>query len=238
MTDLFLNKHISNQFNDELDALVNHVLAMGGLVEQQLKDALQAVENRDLDLAQKVLESDYRINAMEVSIDEECTQIIAMRQPAASDLRLILAIAKTVADLERIGDEVERLARVALESFNSGQHDFMSSLEVMGHQCISMLHGTLDAFARMDVDAAFRIHKDDLKVDRQYDGLTRQLMTYMMEDPRAIPKVMNVLWSARGLERIGDRCQNICEYIIYFVKGRDVRHVSRDIIAKDVLGRE
>ncbi|WP_416305488.1 phosphate signaling complex protein PhoU [Neptunicella sp. SCSIO 80796] len=236
MENMNLNKHISGQFNEELENLRNHVMKMGGMVEQQLTNALNAVENTDEDLAQEVLTSDFKINLLEVSIDEECTKIIAKRQPAASDLRLILAIAKAVTDLERIGDEAGRIAKVALKSFSGAQQEFLISLDNMGRQVLKMLHDTLDAFARMDVDAAFDIHKEDQKVDREYEALTRQLMTYMMEDPRSIPKIMDVLWSARSLERIGDRCQNICEYVIYFVKGKDVRHITREQIQKDILG--
>ena len=234
MDNLNLNKHISAQFNEELENVRHHVLRMGGLVEQQLSDALSAIETSDSELAEKVIQNDVEVNALEVAIDEECTQIIAKRQPAASDLRLILAIFKTIADLERIGDEAERIARVATESFSNSQQDFLVNLESMGRRVQTMLHDTLDAFARMDVEAAFEVHHQDKKIDHKYEGLTRQLMTYMMEDPRAIPKVMDVLWSARSLERIGDRCQNICEYIIYFVKGKDVRHTSREAIAENL----
>jgi len=234
MDNLNLNKHISAQFNQELENVRHHVLRMGGLVEQQLSDALSAIEMSDSDLAEKVIRNDVEVNALEVAIDEECTQIIAKRQPAASDLRLILAIFKTIADLERIGDEAERIAKVATESFSNSHQDFLVNLESMGRRVQTMLHDTLDAFARMDVEAAFEVHHQDKKIDNKYEALTRQLMTYMMEDPRAIPKVMDVLWSARSLERIGDRCQNICEYIIYFVKGKDVRHTSRESIAENI----
>ncbi|MDN4503797.1 phosphate signaling complex protein PhoU [Alteromonadaceae bacterium BrNp21-10] len=238
MENFNLNKHISGQFNDELENLRNHVLKMGGLVEQQLADALTAVENTDRELAHQVLTNDYKVNLLEVSIDEECAKIIAKRQPAASDLRLILAITKTVSDLERIGDEAGRIAKVALASFSSAQQDFLTSLNSMGQRVLKMLHNTLDAFVRMDVEAAFKVHKYDQKIDREYEAMTRQLMTYMMEDPRSIPKVMDVLWSSRSLERIGDRCQNICEYVIYFVKGKDVRHITREQIQRDIMDKK
>lgn len=230
-----IHKHISGNFNQELENVRNHVLSMGGLVEQQLNSALDAVLNNDADLARKVQEGDFKVNAMEVSIDEECTRIIAKRQPAASDLRLVVAIAKTIADLERIGDEARRIAKVALDSFNNEQQDLLANIDNMGRQVSKMLHDVLDAFARMDVNAAFAVHKEDAKVDREYEALTRQIMTYMMEDPRSIPKVMNLVWSVRSLERIGDRCQNIAEYVIYFVKGKDIRHVSQDDIERDLL---
>ena len=161
-----INKHISGRFNQELGNVRNHVLSMGGLVEQQLNSALDAVSRNDAELAQKVRQNDYKVNAMEVSIDEECTRIIARRQPAASDLRLVIAIAKTIADLERIGDEAERIAKVALDSFTKDQQDLLVNIENMGRQVLKMLHDVLDAFARMDVQRAFQVHKEDAKVDR------------------------------------------------------------------------
>ncbi|MEM0514949.1 phosphate signaling complex protein PhoU [Pseudoalteromonas sp. YIC-827] len=229
-----INKHISGKFNEELENVRNQVLSMGGLVEQQLNSALDAVAKGDSELAKKVKENDYRVNAMEVNIDEECTRIIAKRQPAASDLRLVVAIAKTIADLERIGDEAERIAKVALDSFTKDQQGLLANIENMGRLVSKMLHDVLDAFARMDAQKAFEVHKADERVDREYEALTRQIMTYMMEDPRSIPRVMELIWSVRSLERIGDRCQNISEYVIYFVKGKDIRHVSQDMIAKTI----
>ena len=163
-----LNKHISGRFNEELENVRNHVLSMGGLVEEQLNLALDAINDNDAEKARKVSENDYKVNAMEVNIDEECTRIIAKRQPAASDLRLVVAIAKTIADLERIGDEAERIARVALDSFTKDQQDLLVNLENMGRQVSKMLHDVLDAFARMDAQSAFEVHKEDAKVDREY----------------------------------------------------------------------
>ncbi|ALS31701.1 MULTISPECIES: phosphate signaling complex protein PhoU [Pseudoalteromonas] len=229
-----INKHISGRFNQELENVRNLVLSMGGLVEQQLNSALDAVSQNDAMLAQKVRENDYKVNAMEVSIDEECTRIIARRQPAASDLRLVVAIAKTIADLERIGDEAKRIAKVALDSFTKDQQALLVNIENMGRQVSKMLHDVLDAFARMDVQRAFEVHKEDAKVDREYEAIIRQIMTYMMEDPRSIPKIMDLVWSVRSLERIGDRCQNIAEYIIYFVNGKDIRHTSQEDIEKSL----
>jgi phosphate transport system protein len=165
---------------------------------------------------------------MEVNIDDECTRIIAKRQPAAGDLRLIMAVIKTITDLERIGDEVKKIAQVALTSVSKEQTDLLHNLDNLGRRVLEFLQVTLDAFTRMDVDSAIKYHKSDEKVNREYEALMRQLMTYMMEEPRTIPKIMDVIWSARALERIGDRCQNICEYIIYFVKGKNVRHISAE----------
>lgn len=235
METLDTGRHISGQFNQELDAVRNHVMNMGGLVEQQLKNSLLAVSENNQTLARKVLSSDYKINSMELAIDEECTRIIAKRQPAASDLRLVMAIIKTIGDLERIADEAEKISKVALEQFSSKQQDLLLSLDNLGRLVLSTLHDTLDAFTRMDFDAALKVHQSDNRIDREYEALMRQLMTYMMEDPRSIPSIMSVIWSARALERIGDRCQNICEYVIYFVKGKVIRHISEEDVAKSFL---
>jgi|TARA_B110000211_G_scaffold3053_1_gene3634 phosphate transport system protein len=226
--NLNIGRHISGQFNEDLERIINHVMHMGGLVEKQLTDALTSVCDADETLAKKVLHNDYLINNAEVSIDDECTRIIAKRQPAAGDLRLVMAIVKTITDLERIGDEAGKIANVTLESLSGEHKDLLSNLDNLGRHVLTFLQATLDAFTRMDFDAAVRVHKSDDKIDREYEALMRQLMTYMMEDPRSIPQVMSVIWSARALERIGDRCQNICEYIIYFVKGKVVRHTTSE----------
>ena len=220
-----VNKHISGQFNTELESIRSSVLAMGGMVEQQLSNALEAIHSQDVELARNIVETDLKVNAMEIAIDEECTRIIAKRQPAASDLRLILMISKTVTDLERMGDVADKLARMVLKKAGRTQPPLVS-LDSMGRLAIKMLHEALDAFARMDVEAAVRLYHEDDKIDRQYESVIRELMTYMMEDPRTIPQVMDVLWCARSIERIGDRCQHISDYIIYCVKGKDVRHTK------------
>ncbi len=225
-----LGRHISGQFNVELESIRTHVLTMGGLVEQQLSYALQALNKQDVDLARKVVRDDHKVNAMEVSIDEACTRIIAKRQPAAKDLRLIMAIIKTITDLERIGDVATKLAYVAIESPSSKEAQFQVSLEPLCRNAIAMLHQVLDAFARMDIEAAAEVYKLDDKLDKEYESVIRQLMTYMMEDPKNIPHILQVMWSARAIERVGDRCQNICEYIVYFVKGKDVRHLGEQSI--------
>ncbi|WP_394229454.1 phosphate signaling complex protein PhoU [Shewanella colwelliana] len=232
MENMNLNKHISGQFNAELDDIRNRVLAMGGLVERQLEQSLDALGKLDADLAQKVIDGDHTVNGMEVVIDEECTRIIAKRQPAASDLRLIIAISKTIADLERIGDACVKIANAALDKRLKNQQPLLVSIENMGRHATRTLHATLDALARMDAEVAMELHKEDAKLDSEYEGIIRQLMTYMMEDPRSIPEVLDVLWAARAVERVGDRCQNICEYIIYYVKGKDVRHTSYEEMKK------
>ncbi len=230
-------RHISGQFNVELEAIRTHVLTMGGLVEQQLSFAMQALHKDDIDLARKVVKDDHKVNALEVSIDEACTRIIAKRQPTAKDLRLIMAIIKTITDLERIGDVATKIAEVTIENPSTKERHFHVSLEPLCRQAIDMLHQVLDAFARMDVESAAMVYKLDDKIDAEYEAVIRQLMTYMMEDPKNIPTILQVMWSARAIERVGDRCQNICEYIIYFVKGKDVRHLGEQSI-DDFLKRE
>jgi len=232
MDNFNVGRHISGQFNEDLERVINQVMQMGGLVSKQLDNSLSAVSQGDEDLAKEVLSLDYQINSLEVSIDDECTRIIAKRQPAAGDLRLIMAIVKTIADLERIGDEAEKIANVALESLSNQHSELLLNLDNLGRHVLDLLKKTLDAFTRMDFEAGLELHSADSKIDREYEALMRQLMTYMMEDPRSIPQVMSVIWSARALERIGDRCQNICEYIIYFVKGKVVRHTSLEDMQK------
>lgn len=227
MDNLNLGRHISGQFNAELESIRNQVMVMGGLVEEQLQSAIEVLSSQDLELANKIIDTDKSVNSMEVAIDESCTRIIAKRQPAASDLRLVMAIIKTITDLERIGDVAERIARTVIENRNKKSPPLVS-IENLGRHAIKMLHDVLDAFARMDVESAIKVYQEDAKVDREYESIIRELMTYMMEDPRSIPQVLNVLWCARALERVGDRCQNISEYIIYFVKGKDVRHINHD----------
>ncbi len=226
MDNLNLNKHISGQFNAELEHIRTQVMIMGGMVEQQLTDAITAMHNLDGELAQRVIDGDQKVNMMEVEIDEACVRIIAKRQPTASDLRLVMAIIKTISELERIGDVAEKISRTALEKFGQQHMPLLVSLESLGRHTVEMLHDVLDAFARMDLTEAIQIYREDKKVDKEYEGIVRQLMTYMMEDPRTIPSVLTALFCARAIERIGDRCQNICEIIFYFVKGQDFRHVG------------
>lgn len=231
-------RHILTQFDAELQDVRNAVLSMGGEVEKQLSDAIRAIGDNDHELADRVLHNDTRINAFEMDIDNACTQLIAKRQPTARDLRQIIATLKTIADLERIGDEVKKLARVAKETFSSEQQHLLSSLENLGTLVLTMLRKVLNAFARMDAEDALEVHRADNDIDRQYEAMLRQLMTYMMEDPRSIPKIMDVVFSARSLERIGDRCQNLAEYIIFNVHGKDVRHTSADSMEESMgLGK-
>ena len=233
-----IHTHISRQFNAELEDIRTRVLQMGGLVERQIGQAITALVNADTGLAESVVTEDYKVNQMEVTIDEECSQIIARRQPAASDLRLVVAVIKTITDLERIGDEAEKIARMAvrLATEERPKNNYME-IQALGNHVRQMVHDALDAFARLDVEAAIRVAREDEQVDREYDGIMRQMITYMMEDPRSISRTLNVVWAARALERIGDHACNICEYIIYLVKGKDVRHTSLDQIEKELLGK-
>ena len=235
MDNLNLGQHISRQFNEELEDIRNKVLQMGGIVEEQLGRAVKALIEGDTKLAKQVVTDDYRVNALEVEIDEECTRIVARRQPAASDLRLVMAVIKTITDLERIGDEAKRVARMVEEELNGAMaEDVRHELEHMGNLVREMLRMILDAFARLDVESAVRVVKADNRVDVKYVSITRQLMTYMAQDPKSIPRVLNILWAARAMERMGDRCGNIAEYIFYLVHGRDIRHTELDDAVVDL----
>lgn len=229
--------HISQQFDKELNDLRSNVLIMGGLVEDHLVKVLEALGKSDSELAEYVATNDYKVNSMEVAIDEECTDILLRRQPAAGDLRLVLAISKTITDLERIGDEVEKVGRMALSLTTSETPKaYYIGIIAMGNHVKRMLHDVLDAFARMDSAAAFQVAKQDPEVDEQNDAIMRQLITYMMEDPRSITQVLHAVMAVRAFERIGDHTNNIGENIIYFVEGKDVRHTSLEDIEQE-LGR-
>jgi len=229
--------HISHQFNAELEDIRSRVLQMGGLVEQQISQAITALVSGDVAMAEAVATEDYKVNKMEVTIDEECSQIIARRQPAASDLRLVVAVIKTITDLERIGDEAEKIARMGqrLAGEERPKNNYIE-IQALGNHVRQMVHDALDAWARLDIEAALRVAREDKQVDSEYVGIMRQMITYMMEDPRTISRTLDVIWTARALERIGDHARNICEYIIYLVKGKDVRHTSIEQIEKEILG--
>lgn len=237
MDNMNIGQHISQQYNAELEDIRNRVMAMGGLVEQQLTGAIDALVSGDTKEGEEIISNDYKVNAMEVSIDEECSRILARRQPAASDLRLIVAVIKTITDLERIGDQAERVSRMAVSLADSdiNKKQFVE-LQHLGNHVRQMLHDALDAFARMDVEAALTVAREDIKVDKEYESLMRQLITFMMEDPRTITRVLDVMWAARALERIGDHAGNICEYVIYLVMGKDVRHTSLEQMEEEVRG--
>ena len=219
--------HISQRFNKDIEDLRNAVLSMGGLVETQLSRAIAAIVSGDSELGLKVANDDYKVNNLEVEIDEECSRILATRAPAAGDLRLIVAIIKTITDLERIGDEAEKIGFLASKLAGMDRPaDSYRELKNLGSHVSHMVRDAMNAFARLDVAEALEVVKEDELVDEEYETITRQCITFMMEDPRSIKRVMNVTWAARSLERIGDHAKNICEYVIYMVEGKDVRHTD------------
>ena len=225
MDNLKFDQHISRQFNEDLEDIKTSMLEMGGLVVAQVTDAVMAIEEGDTGLAQKVIDQEARIDSMELDIDETCTLLIARRQPTASDLRMVMAITKSIRDLERIGDEAQKIAKMAMKLVEDDvRQKGMMEVRHIGNSVQKMLNDTLDAFARFDSQAAVAIKQDDEKVDMDYKSALRELITYMMEDPRNISHSMNVLWALRSLERIGDHAKNICEHLVYLVEGRDIRH--------------
>ncbi|GAC1035521.1 phosphate signaling complex protein PhoU [Pseudomonas oryzihabitans] len=228
-------QHISQQYNVELEEVRSHLLAMGGLVEKQVSDAVRAVIDADAGLARQVRTIDDQIDIMERGIDEECLRILARRQPAASDLRLIISISKSVIDLERIGDEASKIARRAIELTEDGEAP-RGYVEVrhIGEQVRKMVHQALDAFARFDAELALSVAQYDKLIDREYKSALRELATYMMEDPRSISRVLSIIWVLRSLERVGDHARNIAELVIYLVQGTDVRHMGLKRMAEEV----
>jgi len=222
-----ITDHISKRFNKDLEDLRSSVLTMGGLVETQLSKAIAAIVSGDSALGLKVANDDYKVNNLEVNIDEECSRILATRAPAAGDLRLIVAIIKTITDLERIGDEAEKIGFLASKlAVMDRPADSYRELKNLGNHVLQMLRDAMNAFARLDVAASLDVVREDEEVDAEYEAIARQGITFMMEDPHNIKRVMNVTWVARALERIGDHSKNICEYVIYMVEGRDVRHTD------------
>ena len=226
-----ITDHTSSSFNADIEHVRSSVLEMGGLIESQLDKAITALRDSNIALAEEVVAIDAKVNRYDVTIDEGCTRIFALRAPAAGDLRLVQTVLRTTTDLERIGDEIKRVAKMAIKnSKGAADASLYNRVEHLGNSVKATLNRALDAFARMDVNAAIEVAGEDKRIDQEYESMMRQLMTYMMEDPRSIPRILDIMWAARSLERIGDRCQNICEYIIYFVKGKDVRHTSLDSI--------
>ncbi len=222
------SEHIFKQYDAELESVRAKVLEMGGLVEQQIVDAMKALVESNPTLAQAVVKKDHQVNALEVQIDEDCSTIIARRQPAAGDLRMILMMIKTITDLERIGDEASKIARfaISIHEANRAWSTKFSDVKAMSLVTQTMLRMALDAFARSDETKVQEIAKMDEKVDEQYQGAIRQMITFMLEDPRTISMTLEVLFVAKAIERIGDHAKNISEYIVYMVKGKDVRHLA------------
>jgi len=220
-----LGQHISQRYNEELEEIRSNVLRMGGLVEKQTNNAIKALLNRDANLARKVIESDNAINQLEIEIDEECTRVIAKRQPTASDLRLVIAVVKVITDLERIGDEAEKIGRYSKKLAKKKTiNDIHSELSHLSEIVTQVLQDSLNAFARLNANDAIQILSTEKAVNKEFDSISRLLITHMMEDPRNIKSVLRVTWCARSLERIAEHSQNIAEYVIYLVKGKDIRH--------------
>jgi phosphate transport system protein len=225
MPKMSFENHIMKQFDEELEEIRTQLMEMGGKVEQQLKNAIKAVTKADSSLAEEVIRDERLVDEMEVDIDEACILIIARRQPAASDLRFVMMVTKAVNDLERIGDEAKKIANHAIilseqDSLSQGYNE----VRHLGSSVSAMLANALDAFARFDVKAAMNTLEEDAQIDLDYKTALRELVTYMMEDPRSISRAINILWVVRSLERIGDHAKNLCEQIVYVVKGKDIRH--------------
>ena len=233
-----LAHHIMSRYNEELEHVRTSVLEMGGLVEAQLRQALRALTEGDIRGGEQVARDDYKVNAMEVAIDENCSRILATRSPAASDLRLIVAVIKTITDLERIGDEAEKIAYIGSRLATMERPtDRYREIKHLGRIAGDLVHESLDCFARLDAHTALAVARKDKLVDEEYEALQRQCITFMMEDPRTIRRALDMLWVARALERVGDHAKNICEYVIYMVHGKDIRHSSLDDVEKHLIER-
>jgi phosphate transport system protein len=234
MDNTKIGHHISERFNNELEDIRNKVLIMGGLVERQIELAIEAYTTGNIELAELVIKQDNDVDALESAIDHECTQILALRQPTAFDLRLLITVIKIIHEIERVGDKAEKIAELAIKLNVSDSRISPYELEHMAVLVKGMLHDSLDAFARMTVDSVPSITALDINVDREYDSILRQLITKMMEDPRNITRTLDVLWTVRALERIGDHACYICEHLVFMIKGEDVRHLSQEELEKRV----
>jgi phosphate transport system protein len=231
-----LSHHISSRYNTDLERLRSSVLEMGGVVERQLTSAIGGITEPDARVMVRVAQEELRVNQLERSIDEDCSRILATRGPTASDLRLIITILKTITDLERIGDEGEKVAAIAARlAMRERPNNRYRELRNLGELVTGMVHDTLDAFARVDTKLALEVLRRDRTVDEEYEAIHRQNITFMMEDPRSIRRALDVMWVVRSLERIGDHAKNICEYLIYLVLGKDVRHTKIEEIEKELL---
>jgi phosphate transport system protein len=230
-----LTHHISSRYNEDLERLRSSVLEMGGLVERQLIQAIGGLTEPDARVIVRVAQEELHINQLERSIDEDCSRILATRSPTASDLRLIITILKTITDLERIGDEGEKIAAIGARlAVRERPNSRYRELRNLGELVIEMVHDTLDAFARLDTKLALQVVRRDRTVDEEYEAIHRQSITFMMEDPRSIRRALDVMWVVRSLERIGDHAKNVCEYLIYLVHGKDVRHTRLEEIEKEL----
>ncbi|ERS86533.1 phosphate signaling complex protein PhoU [Halomonas sp. PBN3] len=233
------SQHISRQFNQELEELKTHLMAMGGLVEKQVQDAVAALLEGDSALGRQVVDNDRAVNDMQIKIDEECTQVLARRQPTASDLRLVLAVIRAASDLERIGDEASKIARNACELIDcdNGSRGFVE-VRMISEHVRRMVRDALTSFARFDTELALKLVHEDEEVDNEYQSAMRSLMTFMMEDARSISPVLSLMWILRALERIGDHANNLAEYVVYLVKGMDIRHTDPDDLDAEAIARK
>ena len=225
-------KHISSQFDSELNAISTRVMEMGGVVELQLRTAIAALSDMDVEAADNVIELETEVNNFELELDHDISSIIGRRQPTARDLRLLMAMARTTSNLERAGDEVTKMARMVHSIIQSGEARSLptSELRSASEMAVNLLRKSLDAIARLDVHMALTIIKEDDLIDQEYNGFLRKLMTYIMEDPRTISASLNLLFLAKAIERVGDHAKNIAESTIYVVKGEDVRHASLESV--------
>lgn len=233
-----MSEHTLKQFDTELEEIRSKVLQMGGLVEEQIVRALEALSTGNITLAKQVMENDYRVNALDVAIDEDCSTVIARRQPAAKDLRMVMAVIKTITDLERIGDEAAKIARMARSIYESDRPTVprVSEIQHVADIALGMLRNALDAFARLDLTVAVTVVRQDEQVDKAFVSILRQLITFMMEDPRTISHSIEILFIAKAIERIGDHAKNISEYVVYLVKGKDVRYTGVEAFEREALG--
>jgi phosphate transport system protein len=231
-------EHTLKQFDTELEEIRSRVLQMGGLVEEQIVSALEALISGNVTLARQVMENDHRVNALEVAIDEDCSTVIARRQPAAKDLRMVMTVVKTITDLERIGDEAAKIARMTRAIYESDRPTVPRTSEIqhVADIALGMLRTSLDAFARLDLTVAATVVRQDEQVDKAFVSILRQLITFMMEDPRTISHAIEILFIAKAIERIGDHAKNMSEYVVYLVKGKDVRHTSVETFEREALG--
>ena len=223
-------EHTSKRYDAELETVRSRVLQMGGLVETQITAAIEALSTGNIQLAEQTIENDHRVNALEVQIDEDCAHIIARRQPAAQDLRMLVTVIKMITDLERIGDEAEKIARMTKLIYSAERLLLprFGEIKVAAGIALEMLKKALDAFARVDISEAAAVVRQDRLLDEQFRGIMRQLITFMMEDPRTISTSIEILFVAKALERIGDHSKNMSEYVVYLVKGKDVRHITAE----------
>lgn len=228
-------QHSSTQFAEFLKSVRDHTMEMAGLAEEHVRSAVRAFIDGDLKLAKKTARADFKINALEVRIDEECNRFMALHHPVAIDLRTVTAVIKATADLERVGDEAEKIARLALAlDYDRIRKRHMRAIKHLSANVLETLRRASDAFARLDTDAALEVIKGDAEIDQEYEQSLRQMITFMMEDPRDIQPVLEVLWCAKALERIGDHAANLCEHVLYQVLGKDLRHLSVEQIEQEL----